>query len=488
MNFFSRLIRRLKNLFIKNSGIGKEFGVDLIRSDDMDNALIKWGNISTGKPPWLNANDEIDTINMAKHISDTRAKLTTLDIGIAISGSARADFLQGLADDLLKRLPDKIAEADRLGGIMIKWNGETWDYILPGDFGITAKDNNGEIVGAIFASHTSQGEAHYTRLEYHRFEGDGDNKIYKVTNKAFKNQIDGNNTVLGKPVKLQSVAAWAHMQDEVNILKLEKPLFAYYRVPGANTIDSSSPLGLSVFANAITELKAIDIAVSRKNTEIEDSKHITFVGQAAIQNAVNKGIELPRFVKGLGMGIGDSEVTAIHEHTPTIQTDARIKDINFNLSMAGVKCGFSEGVFVMDGQTGVITATQVESDDRDTIQTIKADRDALQEALEQAFYGANALTTLYNLSPLGEYEINFAFGDITYSYEEDKAAWKSYAMQGWIPKWLYFVKFEKMSEEEAKELTAEAQQAEMEKGLFDISNNNNPIPPKKQVEKKNDRK
>lgn len=489
MNFFTRLLRRLRNLFINSSDIGKEFGVDLITSDDMNNALKKWDNISTGKPPWKDTADEIDTVNMAKHISDTRAKLTTLDIGIAISGSARADFLQVLADDLLKRLPDKIAEADRLGGIMIKWNGETWDYVLPGSFGITAKDDNGEIVGAIFASHTSQGKAHYTRLEYHRFEGaDANGPLYVVTNKAFKNQIEGNKSVLGAPVKLQSVAAWANMQDEVKISKLEKPLFAYYRVPGANTVDSSSPLGLSVFANALTELKAIDVAVSRKNAEIEDSKHITFVGQTVIQNAVNKGIELPRFVKGLGMGINDGETSAIHEHVPTILTDARIKDINFNLSMAGVKCGFSEGVFVMDGQTGMITATQVESDDRDTIQTIKADRDALKEALEQAFYGADALATLYGLAPLGEYEINFIFGDITYSYEEDKAAWRAYAMQGWIPKWLYFVKFEGMSEEEAKALTAEAQMANMEAGLFDSGSNGPTPPPKKQPPKKEDKK
>lgn len=485
MNFFTRLLRRFRNLFINNSSdIGKEFGVDLISSDDMNNALRKWDNISTGKPPWLNASDEIETVNMAKHISDTRAKLTTLDIGIAISGSARADFLQTLADDMLKRLPDKIAEADRLGGVMIKWNSETWDYVLPGNFGITAKDDNGEIVGAIFASHTSEGKAHYTRLEYHRFEGD----IYKVTNKAYKNQIAGGKTTLGTPVKLQSVAAWATMQDEVQIANLEQPLFAYYRVPGANTIDSSSPLGLSVFANALTELKAIDIGVSRKNLEVEDSKHITFVGQNAIKSATNMGIELPRFVKALGMGMNDGETTSIHEHVPTLQTDARIKDINFNLSMAGVKCGFSEGVFVMDGQTGMITATQVESDDRDTIQTIKADRDALRDAIEQAMYGANALATLYGLAPLGEYEINFNFGDITYSYEEDKAAWRYYAQQGWIPKWLYFVKFEGMSEDEAKALTAEAAEANVEPGLFGGSGTPAKTPPQKKPEEKKDDK
>lgn len=454
-------------MFINNPDIGKEFGVNLISSSGMNDALKKWDRISRGVPPWKDADDQIETVNMAKHISDTRAKLTTLDIGIAISGSKRADFLQKIADDLLERLPDKLADADRLGGIIIKWNGKSWDYVLPGSFGITAKNDKGEIVGAIFASYASQGNSHYIRLEYHRFEGEDKNgPIYVVTNKAYKSRIESGKSVLGKPVNLQNVSEWADMLEEVKISNLQKPLFAYYRVPGANTIDSSSPLGLSVFANALTELKAIDVGISRKNAEVEDSKHITFVGQNVIQSATKRGLKLPRFVKGLGIGIDDGAMSAIHEHTTKLQTDARIKDINFNLSMAGVKCGFSEGVFVMDGQTGMITATQVESDDRDTIQTIKADRDALKSALEQAFYGADVLTTLYNMAPLGEYDINFVFGDITYSYEEDKAAWKSYVLQGWMPEWLYFVKFEGMSEEDAKALTAEACKPKTESGLF----------------------
>ena len=345
--------------------------------------------------------------------------------------------------------------------MIVKWNGSTWDFILPGDFGITALDDNGSITGAIFASHIVERGRSFTRLEHHRLEKGG---LYRVRNKAFMDRAGPEGSaMLGQEIPLSQVDRWAHLAPEVTIKNIKRPLFAHYRVPGANTIDPGSPLGLSVFANAVTELKAIDIAVSRKNTEVEDSKHITFVGQNLVQYAGNRQIQLPRFVKGLGMGLNDNETSSIHEHTPTLLTDQRIKDINFDLSMAGVKCGFSEGVFVMDGQTGMITATQVEADDRDTIQTIKADRDALRAALEQALYGADVLCTLYNLAPAGSYEAAFNFGDITYSYEEDKAAWRSYVAQGWVPRWLYFVKFEGMSEEEAKALCAEAENSQREK-------------------------
>lgn len=432
--------------------IGKAFGVELIRSAEMDSAVQKWDSVSTGLPPWLNADDGIETVNMAKHISDTRAKLISLDLGIKLSGGARAAYLQEVVDDLLDRLPEKLTDAARLGGMVLKWNTNSWDFVMPGDFGITKLDGNGEIVGAIFAEHIMHGDRHYTRLEYHRFEDD----LYVVTNKAFVDHTgSGGKLMLGREIPLTSVDEWQGMEPETSISGLEKPLFAYFRMPGANTIDQASPLGVSVFANAMAELKAIDIAISRKNAEVEDSKHITFVGQMAVRTAQKQGISLPRFIQGIGMGLSDGEVTAIKEHVPTMLIDARIKDINFDLSMAGVKCGFSEGVFVMDGQTGMVTATQVEADDRDTILTIKNDRDALQTAIEQAVYGADALATLMGLAPQGDYEMEFNFGDITYNYEEDKANWKSYVLQGWIPAWKYLVKFEKMSEEEARALTQE---------------------------------
>lgn len=480
MSIFSTIWGRLKNLFAFETDVSKAFGVQLIESSIMEGKIRLWNAISSDEPPWLNAEDGIETVNMAKHITDTRAKLITLDLGIAVHGSGdklkvsstmeqapvsgRGEWVQGIVNNLITRLPEAVSDGLRLGGFILKYNGVNWDFLMPGDFWITAVDGDGNIVGAVFPEYITKGSDRFTRLEYHRFEGEH----YIVTNKAYRDRtMGGQQNKLGAVVPLESVEEWAGMRDETIISGVDKPLFGFFRVPGSNTFDPGSPLGCAVFANAVNELKAIDIAISRKNDEVEDSRHVTFVGQNVIKSAETKGITLPRYVKGLGIGLNDSAVSSIHEHNPTLQTDARIKDINFNLSMAGVKCGFSEGVFVMDGQTGVITATQVESDDRDTIQTIKADRDALQAAVDQALYGANVLATLMNLAPKGDYEITYSFGDITYSYEEDKASWKYYVSQGWVPAWKYLMKFEKMTEEEAKALTGEAA-AKKKKGLFEV--------------------
>lgn len=472
----ARLMARLSGVLgLASTDVEREFGVKLITSEYMSTAIAAWDRISKGAPEWLDAEDGIKTVNMAKFIADTRAKLTTLDIGIQVNGdSARAAFLQTVVDELIRKLPEKLCDADRLGGMMIRWNGSSWDFVMPGCFGITEVNSNHDIIGAIFASQTSQDGNSYTRLEYHHFvHTDTEETLYEVVNKAYRNSTDiSGNVTLGSSVPLDTVRVWAHLQPSTLIRGLDKPLFAYYRVPGANVIDSNSPLGCSIFASAIPELRSIDVAISRKDDEIEDSKHITFIGQTVKRSADNRNIKLPRFVQALGIGLGDgnNSVDAVKEHVAILRTEQRLQDINFNLSMAGVKCGFSEGVFVLDGQRGMVTATQIESDDRDTIQTIKDDRDALQSAIEQAVEGADKLATLMGFSPIGAYELSFAFGDITYSYEEDKANWRSYALQGWIPIWLYLTKFEKMTEDDAKAYVVEAKTENAEPELFQNMN------------------
>jgi len=453
---------------IRTQKIGDVFGVEIIESPAMNRAIDTWNNIATGSPPWNSKEDDIETINAALLVADTRSSLCLLDVGIAVSGSPRADWLQGRADVLIKRMREQLPHAYALGGMMIKFNGASWDLLMPGEFYITKVDDDGNILECIFREIESYKGSKYVRLEYHHYDGD----LYVITNKAFKlSESSKDNYELQRQVKLQSIPTWEDMLDEVSIAQVEHPFFSYWRRPGANPIEKNSPLGASCFVKGIKELRAIDVAFSRKSTEVEDSKHITFVGQAAEMSADKLSErkmrpKLPRFVRGLGIGISDAETKSIHEHVPTMLTEQRIRDINFDLSLLGVKCGFSPGMFVMDGQTGVLTATQVEADDRDTIQTIKNDRDALQYAIDIALYGADALATIMNIVPNGVYEVEYSFGDITYSYEEDKASWKNYAQLGWIPLWLYFVKFEKMSEDEAKAYIDEAKAVNDEEGLF----------------------
>lgn len=53
---------------------------------------------------------------------------------------------------------------------------------------------------------------------------------------------------------LESVPAWADLEERSEIENLEGPLFAYFKPPRANQEEPSSPLGVSVYAGAAVDL------------------------------------------------------------------------------------------------------------------------------------------------------------------------------------------------------------------------------------------
>ena len=459
--------------------IEERFQADIQLSSAMETAISKFYDITAGKPPWMDPEDDIESINFAGYINDVTAGLVTLDLGIDISGSERADYLQKQADYVLKVIHDKVSEAVGNCGIMFKPNGQNVDYIEPGNFAPTETDSNGNILGCVFQTQIHRGDYTYTRMEWHRFEDttaeDGTTvRVYRITNYAYKKktkfnaitwQYESASNSPGDLVSLSEVKEWANIEPDIAISNVEMPLFAYFKNPAPNRIDRTSPLGVPVWHNALKELKDLDVAWSRKSTEVEDSKHMTFVAQAAIQYADQHGVKLPRFLRGLEMGVdGDN---TIQEHVSTLLTDQRIADINSILSLISTKCGFSQGFFQLDEKTGVMTATQVEADDQETIRTIKNIRDALQDAITQLLYGCNVMADLYSDTPPELWEtlkesMFFSFGDITYNYQEDMANWWKYRLQGDVPPWMYYVKFEKMSEDEAKAMIEESKAAQTE--------------------------
>lgn len=448
--------------------IEERFQADVQLSSVMEVAITKFYNITAGHPLWEDKDDDVESINFAGYIDDVTAGLVTLDLGIDISGSERADYIQKQADYILNVIHDKVSEGLGNCGIMFKPNGQNVDYIEPGNFAPTETDSNGNILGCVFQSQIHRGYYTYTRLEWHRFEDataeDGTPaRVYRITNYAYKARTGkfGNPSMtnIGDPCSLTEVKEWANIESDIAIANVEMPLFAYFKNPAPNRIDRTSPLGVPVWHNALKELKDLDIAWSRKGSEVEDSKHMTFVSQSAIQYANQHDIKLPRFLRGLEMGV-DADST-IQEHVSTLLTDQRIADINSILSLISTKCGFSQGFFQLDEKTGVMTATQVEADDQETIRTIKNIRDALQDAITQLLYGCNVMADLYSDTAPELWEtlkesMSFSFGDITYNYQEDMANWWKYRIQGDVPAWMYYVKFEKMSEEEAKAMIEEA--------------------------------
>lgn len=446
-----------------------KFGADTVVSTEMTNAICVWMNTYRGIPAWRDADTR--TINFAKAICSETARLTTLALGINITGSARAVWLQDQINRTLYPRLRKWVEYGCAGGTVIfKPNGDGIDVITPDRFLVTSYDSTKRITGIVFQDSYVNGRDYYTKLEYHRFEGND----YTVSTKTFVSQSE---STLGSEVSIERTR-WAGINPEVSITTedgngIKHMLFGVMTMPEANNIDLDSPLGMSIFSGAMEELKDLDIAYSRNAWEIDNSQSIELIDDALISMSTKKGrdqhhrgIHLPAHVHNvLGNDSGDF-YQAIER---PLNTTERKVGINQQLSFIGYKCGYSNGYFVFDEKTGMATATQVESDDRRTIQLIKDIRDQLQAALDDTLYAMNVFADLYDLAPSGAYKAEYDFGDITYNEDEDRNRNYQLMIQGIIPKWYYLMKWEGFSEEDAKKIAEEAAEPE-EEGLFNGNN------------------
>lgn len=427
-----------------------EFNIEPISSAQMDAWIQECVQIYKGSPSWLSEEDHIDTVCFAKAVCSETARLATLGIGIHIDGSARAEWLQTQIDSVYYQLREWVEYGCAYGTVILKPNGDSVQLYTYGNFEIT-HCTNGKIDGAIFHNYQKVGDNWFTRLEYHRFEG----HIYAITNKCY---IGNSPNDTKKAIDIKQTP-WADLMEEARIANMDRPLFGVLRMPHANNIDISSPYGLPVFSEAVQELRDLDIAYSRNAKEIVDSKRTVLLDSdrllpnakklAAGENA------LPDYVKIVD-GSGELGSDIYHEINPELNTDTRLKGINALLSQIGYKIGFSNGYFVFNESSGIQTATGVEAEQQRTVQFIKDVRDKLEDCLSGLIYALNVFADLYALAPGGIYEIVYDFGDITYDREHDRGRWWNYVAQGKVPAWRFFVKFEGMTEEDAKAMVAEA--------------------------------
>ena len=76
----------------------EEFEVKQVNSSTMDGLIATCGRIYQGNADWINADDNIVSINFAKTLCSEVARLATLAIKIQIDGSPRADWMQNVID------------------------------------------------------------------------------------------------------------------------------------------------------------------------------------------------------------------------------------------------------------------------------------------------------------------------------------------------------------------------------------------------------
>lgn len=180
------------------------------------------------------------------------------------------------------------------------------------------------------------------------------------------------------------------------------PWFAIFKPLLTNNLFNNSPFGIPHYANAIDNLKAVDISFDSLKNELVDGRRRTFV-RADMLN-YDDGTEKLTFDANdttvYMLPSGATKDDLIQSDSDDLRTDKQIETLNTNLNILGNKVGFGENHYHFDG-TNLSTATAVVSSNSKLFRRKKK----LEIGYESAIYDL-VKAICYASSQFGTYNIN----------------------------------------------------------------------------------
>lgn len=444
---FQRFLEWVKKMLNKvgKTEIKKTFGADVCISSEMQRAIELWRQMYEDAPPWLGAG--VRSMGLAAAIASEVARLVTVEMQSEITGSARAEYLNSQYAPVLDSIRQYTEYGCAKGGLILKpyVSGDkiVVDYVQADSFFPTAFDTSGRVTGAVFADQIKRGGRIYTRLEYHSLSG----RNYRICNAAYVSDSD---SYIGSPVSLQAVDEWAELEEDTTIQNVDQPLFAYFKVPSANTVDVRSPLGASVYSRAVDLIREADKQYSRLLWEFESGERALYVSDTAFQKGKDNKPILPNKRLYRALAVEDAKGDLFKDWTPTLREENILRGLNAILRKIEFNCGLAYGT-LSDVQDTDKTAEEILASKQRSYTTVCDIQRALEAALNDLIYAMDVLCTLYKLAPAGRYDTSFAFDDSIIADRKTEFAERQQLVSlGILQPWEFRMWYLGESEEEAK--------------------------------------
>ena len=178
--------------------------------------------------------------------------------------------------------------------------------------------------------------------------------------------------------------------------------FSIFKPLLTNNLFSNSPFGIPHYANAIDNLKAVDISFDSLKNELVDSRKRVFVRADMFNydDGQQKLVFDPNDTTVYQLPSGATKDDLIQSDSDTLRTAQQIETLNTNLNILGSKVGFGENHYHYDG-TNLSTATAVVSSNSKLFRRKKK----LEVGYESAIYDL-VKAVCYASSEFGTYRIN----------------------------------------------------------------------------------
>jgi len=267
-----------------------------------------------------------------------------------------------------------------------------------------------DITECAFATRKTDGKATYVYVSMHVLDDNGDylirNYVLKETGANYTDITDQQTDFIPE-FETKSNVKW----------------FSILRPNIVNNINLDNPYGISVFANAIPTLKSADIIYDSLANEFLLGRKRIFVSAEAIKVDIQTGESKltfdPNDVVFYSLPSDMDGKQSIIDTDMTIRADEHEKAIYLQLNILSSKVGFGEKHYKFDAG-GVVTATQVISENSSLFRTLKKHEITLENCLFDLFKGIMYIgNTFINLPMNMDSALSINFDD---SIIEDKSA------------------------------------------------------------------
>jgi A118 family predicted phage portal protein len=225
------------------------------------------------------------------------------------------------------------------------------------------RNENGEVVDCAFASYKGK-NTYYVQI--HTLQ---DNGSYKITNKYFSYNPQ-TKEIKNTPVSIIKTIMKPAFTSRVKLFQLVFPNIT-------NNIDMFSSMGLSVYANAIDQIKTVDLVFDSFKNEFELGKKRVYVKTGAINVKISEtGETIPIFDENQTEFFaipGDDEdgKDLVTESDSDLRVTEHVDGLDTSLNILSDNCGFGSDYFSFKDGKVYTNTTQVISTNSKLYRTLK---------------------------------------------------------------------------------------------------------------------
>ena len=369
------------------------------------------------------------TAGLAKTVAENWADLLMNDkVTITLEGTAEQEFFDSVcrennASQMLNRYEEYCfalgasavvarvtdLQVDEDGRVVSPAKGVCLDFVRADEI-FPLSWRNGIILECAFASSHSYGGRSYVYLQIHHLD---ESRNYVVENHLFELLNDNLHEV-----SLDTVPAYADVAPVFHTHS-DQPLFVLNRPNVANNLDPDIPLGISIYANAIDQLKDCDNIFDSLNSEFVLGRKRIMVKPEALKNLDGEPLFDANDLVFYLLPEDSSNGSTVKEIEAILRTEEHFTGLQTALNMLALKTGFGASHWKFDSGH-ITTATQVIAANSEEFRTQCKHEIVLEQVLIDL---ARIILRLGNaflgLSLNEEVEISVDFDE---SVIEDKAA------------------------------------------------------------------